>query len=201
MVHLLREELYSHFFTQIEILKCRLTTNLAVFGGGALKVIKCHVIVYDSYFNLNAANDVAGVIHDHANDHSVINITKNQFYSNRALKQGDGGVLRASYLTNITLIESVFQNNSAQQNGGVVSMGKIYNLIIVQCQFSSNRAVQGGVISATFYCKVTIFDSGFNNNAAYECGGVVSILEETVLNIHSSFFRECTAKIGGILTQ
>lgn len=190
----------SACFIPIEILQCSFISNFASTDGGVLKVTTCHVTINDSYFTSNTAN-VGGVIR--AATDSVLNITKSHFYSNVAesVVDGSGGVLSVTELTRMTIIQSIFHNNSAQLDGGVISMDTVSILIILQCQFSGNKASQGGVISADFQSNVTILDSDFNNNTAYQSGGVVNVQQQLILIIENSSFNDNTANTGGVLTQ
>ena len=159
--------------------------------------VKCNTTLYNSNFNLNGAHE-AGVIFAYSD--TTINITKSQFSSNTAIS-GVGGVLSASELTHMTIIESIFYNNSAQRDGGIIFINNFCNLIIHQCQFCNNKAFKGGVVSARFQSNITILNSDFNNVTANETGGAMSIQEGAILHITNSSFRDCTAKFGGILVQ
>ena len=187
------------FSTPIAILKCRFITNSAL-SGGALMVTKCNVTIYDSYFNMNDAyyTNGGGVIH--ANIESIIGIARCRFYDNIALT-GCAGVLLANTLSNITVRESVFHNNSAQTTGGVIAISLACELIIMQCRFSNNMASQGGVILAEFQSEVTMMDSDFINNAASAYGGVVNVQDDSVLVATNTVFKDNIAHIGGVLMQ
>ena len=80
-------------------------------------------------------------------------------------------------------------------------MTRFCNLIICQCQFSNNKAFDGGVVSANYQSNITILDSDFNNNTAYDSGGAIRIHEGSMLYITNSSFRDCTANVGGVMTQ
>ena len=188
------------YFIQIEILKCRFLKNSAQIGGGVMKVIKCQIMINDSCLDLNTA-DSAGVIH--AVTDSLISITNSRFSGNTAssVVEGAGGVLGAFGFTHITMMESTFYNNSAQSEAGIVSIDTVCNLIILQCRFSVNKASKGGVIWADFQSNVTILDSDFNKNTAYESGGVLSIQAQITLVIANTTFKDNTANVGGVLMQ
>ena len=190
------------FFNQVEIFKCKFVANSAM-QGGALMVTKCKVAIHESYFNLNfayAPSNGAEIIPSNFNDESVIGISKDHFYVDIA-DLGNGGVLLACKLTNLTITESVFHNNSAQLNGGVVAMDQTCGLIILQCQFSNNKASRGGVVFGDFQSNVTILHSDFNNNMAYKYGGVISIQNRTMLTIVNTSFVDNIAEVGGVIVQ
>ena len=125
------------FSGQGEILKCRFITNSA-FLGGVMVVAMSKVAIHDSYFYLNFVYvpNIGGL-----NNESVISINKRLLH-----KDIDGGVLLACKLTNLTITESIFHNNSAQLNGGVVAMGQACGLVILQYHFDYNKASRGGVV-------------------------------------------------------
>ena len=109
------------FFIQIEVHSCIYSTNTAS-SGGVLVVIKSNITIYDSYFDSNIARLSLGGGVVRAMVESFISITDSHFYDNKALT-GAGGVLTVSRLSNITIMESVFHNNSAQSIGGVIDIG------------------------------------------------------------------------------
>ena len=185
------------FLNQVKILGCRFTTNTALLAG-VMVATKCNVIIYDSHFDLNVAQELNGGGVMHANYESVITITKSHFCNNTALL-GNGGAILAYTLTNITIVESTFQNNSAQITGGAVTVSSGSGLIMLRCQFSNNKASEGGVVSADYQSEVIIFDSEFNNNTAYIDGGVVITRGRTVLLIEKVSFINNNADFGGVL--
>lgn len=170
--------------------------------GGALIVDSSNVSATGSRFEGNIA-EIGGAIFSEGD--SNVTLTNYISINNQALSSsnlnGAGGVLSASELTHVTIAESDFYNNSARRDGGVVFMTRFCNLIICQCQFSNNKAFDGGVVSANYQSNITILDSDFNNNTAYDSGGAIRIHEGSMLYITNSSFRDCTANVGGVMTQ
>jgi len=101
-------------------------------------------------------------------------------------------------LTNLTLTNGYY--SGAFGGGAIANYG---TLDISGCTFSNNRALgvgSGGVV----YCyssavNITISNSTFSENSAFEAGGAIFIAFNTTLNISESTFSGNTASYGAAL--
>ena len=126
-------------------------------------------------------------------------IFNNVNFSNNFAKLG-AGAINAQVCTNVTLINSYFNNNSVNPSrvggyGGVIVANN--NLKVDNCLFSNNFANRdGGVIYSMSGGKLIISNSTFINNSAKECG---NIFFGGSINIFDSVFSDNFAKQGGVI--
>lgn len=85
---------------------------------------------------------------------------------------GIGGAI-LSYATNngLSVISSLLSNNSAVQGGGIAMFSHNGNVFISLCQFTGNRAVNGGAIASLFYNVLYVENSVILNNVVSGKGG------------------------------
>jgi hypothetical protein len=96
--------------------------------------------------------------------------------NNRA-DHGGGGV-RALYRTQVTAIDTLFENNDGTTNGvelgsGAVSIGSEGVLEVRNCVFRGNRGINGGAIG-NMLSRMTVEDSLFEKNVAVARAGVTN---------------------------
>ena len=180
--------------------KCPIT-GLCSYGffGGA-------IIATNSTINISQSNfEYSGVELDISNaisfggvlysDSSNIIIVESQFQHNSATI---GGVLASFNSNNITINASQFQNNSATY-GGVLYSYSNNNITINASQFQNNSATTGGVLrSYSSNNNIIINVSQFQNNSA-TTGGVLASYSNNNITINASQFQNNSATYGGVL--
>ncbi|KZX14378.1 DUF11 domain-containing protein [Methanobrevibacter filiformis] len=193
------------------------TINNSLFANNIVSIST----VYSSYAN-------GGVIYSSSSSNVFI-IANSNFTNNTAKSSsnntnstfdsytaGSGGVIYTQNRANLTIIESIFSNNtinssninsrsSASSSGGVISLGSSGNFNISRSIFSNNivtvisnsttSQASGGAISAMATYNVT--DSNFTNNsvitvsnsssASSEGGAIRSPFSGTINIINSTF--------------
>ena len=114
-----------------------------------------------------------------------------------------GGAITTSQ-SNVTILNSCFEENSAELGGAI--FGELYSQItLLRTNFSGNRANIGGVLYTDSGCIVTVNKSTFQNNTATGTGysgfgGVLGFCD-SVVHIHKSCFTHNMANsFGGVLT-
>ena len=180
--------------------------NNTGFHGGVLAAYNCSVVkITSSKFNNNTTGrnfSSSGGALDLTNC-TVAVVTLSLFIDNFARTTGGSVNVESS---NLTISDSKFENSLCTQFGGVIGMSQ-GTLTIYRSSFNKNGAFQGGVLNVYRLCFITIYDSTFTGNIAVSDavpqkagGGVIIILEDTILNIHHSHFYNNTATAGGVLS-
>ena len=101
-------------------------------------------------------------------------------------------------MTNATIMESIFKNNSAQTAGAIFGEWES-NITIINSLFVENHAKNyGGVMYFEDGCTVAIHNSTFCNNTVDNLGGIV-VVTETSLFLWSSNFDLNKAHTGGVM--
>ncbi|MBE6503019.1 MAG: hypothetical protein E7Z76_01830 [Methanobrevibacter sp.] len=146
-------------------------------------------------FNLDIEG-VGGAIFAPSNN-CIINVQNVTFDNNKA---NFGGAIFTFYrgyesLSNLTIIDCKFINNTAEQAGGAIN--SLYDTYIYNSQFLNNKVLktqtsQGGAIFAN-YANITF--SSFENNAASFGGSIFSIM----VSVSQSSFINNNATYGGAI--
>lgn len=137
-------------------------------GGWGSAIINKHgeLTVADSTFSGNSAGDGGSIYNS-----STAEVTNSTFDSNAADAASavfNGG----SNLAEMTISNSVFTNNAAQQFSGAIMNGRGATLTINGSRFVGNTAVSGAAIS-NIGDELTINGSSFINNSALGMSGEV----------------------------
>ena len=177
--------------------KCPITFYCYGFFGGAIIATNSIIDISRSNFEYNGAELNVNNVDDAFlyggvlySDGSNIIIVESQFQHNSATK---GGVLY-SYSSNITINASEFHNNSATYGGVLHSYSS--NITINASEFHNNSATDGGVLYS-YSSNITINASEFHNNSA-TYGGVLYSYSSNI-TINASEFHNNSATYGGVL--
>ena len=99
----------------------------------------------DSQFVNNNAMENGGVIDAHLS--SVLTIMCCTFDNNTA-NAGQGGALNLIKYCNVTLVNSIFENNMVEENGGAILLSASSNMGITKNVFKHNTARTGAAVAA-----------------------------------------------------
>jgi predicted outer membrane repeat protein len=109
-----------------------------------------------------------------ADPNAVITVENSEFYNNVA---GQGPAIWAKDGSNVTVLNSKFDNNQATQDvdsaGGAISVFGKSQLTVKGSEFTNNEGFAGGAIT-TVFTPLTIEDSVFRNNESRSWGGAVN---------------------------
>ena len=111
-----------------------------------------------------------------------------------------GGAIFAQFQSNITLIDSTVEGNSAQWFGGAIFAELHSNIIIINSQISENNIIQTHASHECFYsgaalylshgCNGRIRKSSFERNSVARSAGVVACGDDLILEITDSEFAD-----------
>lgn len=99
---------------------------------------------------------------------SPITIHRCRLAQNTSLHGGGVGADDSAF----SLIECVFENNSATQSGGAVSVTDLPSPSITGCRFVGNSAVSGGAIAVRNGCQPSIVGCVVEANSAAQGGAI-----------------------------
>ena len=166
------------------------------FIGGAIIATNSTINISQSNFEYSGAElDMSNAISFGgvlSSDSSNIIIVESQFQHNSAT---NGGVL-ASISSNITIEASEFRHNSVTNGGVLASISS--NITIEASKFQHNSATNGGVLLSYGSNIITINASEFHNNSATLGGGVLYSISSTI-TIGGSNFTKNVSPIGAVI--
>ena len=171
------------------------TNNSATYGGVMCTYHASSFNITGSLFSSNSATH-GSIMYTY--DDSKINISYgNAFIKNRA---HNCGVMCIDERSLISISQSTFSENSANEYGGVIMSYSVHLLFITSCSFTYNNAEDGGgVIFALDNSSFKIDNSNFANNNATDFGGVIYATGESSFNItNSSFLNNLAVNDGGV---
>ncbi len=179
--------------------------NKAEMDGGAIaSELYVNVIILDSRFTNNTSKQNAAVMSVRGVQQPEIRIFSSRFLENKA--GGQGGIFITQDNVHITVTNSMFVENFAQDSGGIVSSigGRVF---FHGCKFQRNAASSGSVIyhsgnMISFNDEVSIFvirNCIFDENVARSSGGVF-VTHRTEIQINCChFLRNAAGRNGGVL--
>ena len=175
--------------------------NYAV-NGGAIAIISCDNVLINgtNKFDAHTVTGYGGVIYSdhvgnltiHGYEDKIINFTNN--------KAGYGGAIFINY-TNLTVINALFDKNTAIDGGAVYINNTSKNPLFENIIANSNVAtLNGGAIFTNNVGNVTIKGNRnkFKDNTAIN-GGTFFINASDTLFIYNALFEEGYAHNGGII--
>lgn len=117
-----------------------LISNNAATNGGGIAAIFCSPQVFNTSFSSNIANAGGAVS---VGLQAALFSANSIFNSNTA---SNGGAIVFQYCLGSRISETIFSNNSALINGGSIQVLGLTNVTIVSSRFDNNSAPAGGAI-------------------------------------------------------
>ena len=170
-------------------------------AGGAISSLDLsNITVQQSLFKENTVTYRGGAIHMQKSRTSFVNCT---FERNSAKslphKKTAGGAISSLDLSNITVQQSLFKENTATYNGGAILMQKTRGSF-VNCTFERNSAkslphkkTAGGAISSLDLSNITVQQSLFKENTVTYNGGAI-VMQKTRGSFVNCTFERNSAK-------
>ncbi|MBW3587247.1 MAG: DUF4347 domain-containing protein, partial [Cyanobacteria bacterium 0813] len=161
-----------------------------------------NIVIRNSVFdgNIGAREGGAAFLFGYLQDKVVLE--NSTFINNKAVKDpagvgGSGGAIRHGN-TELTVTNSTFANNQAEDNGGGLWSGGNGNISIANSTFSGNSAAkQGGamVVANRDFFSTNIVNSTFANNTAEFSGGIATFNDpvKSPITVKNSIFDRNTA--------
>ncbi|MDO5851616.1 MAG: hypothetical protein Q4Q23_03935 [Methanobacteriaceae archaeon] len=167
--------------------------------GGAIMIASGYTNVTNSYFRNNSGIRGGGIS---INSGLPVLISNTKFEKNQAIAYG-GGV---SDFGDLTVINSIFINNTAKLGGGLFNTGTKDDLSVCNSQFIGNTATKaadkygyGGAIAG--YGRESIYNidnvTFINNTSSVSGGTIASVSEKLTWKINNSYFSNNMAQNQG----
>ena len=158
--------------------------NLLVLGG----TVNAHNVLLNSGYS--AVGGGAAVISPGSAQFDGCEFTLNA--------AGDGGALYVGSQAQVTLVDSTFHNNSADNNGGAVYLGPQAELTVNGDTYTSNyAAADGGAIYVGPDAVADVTDTEFSDNEAAYAGAALAAVSPTHLAVSGSYFSGGLSFTGG----
>ena len=144
------------------------------FGGAMYVWQEGYAIIDDCEINENSAEFGAGAIHfDNGNHSSIRNTTfQSNLTSNVEFTEIDGGAIYQNN-TNLTIMDSRFEQNRSEWRGGAIFSLGTYTLKISGSDFIKNTSYSnGGGLAAEQGGTLDIWESNFIENESFFGGGL-----------------------------
>ena len=196
-------------------------SNCTAYNGGALATFGSTILIQESVFRHNKANDNGGVIYavKKHNDQHYIRITESEFVNNSAQiggvllseginvsfidcrriennRAGIGGVMWTINVDWTLIYGSVLCNNTAELAGGALTLSSNLNTNISHSQLIGNSVDEYGGAIYMEKSNVTISNCNFDSNRAAETGGAISVQVASHFEISTSIIRNNFAQYG-----
>ena len=197
----------------LAVVNCYFNNNTAkVHSGGAINYNRGeYMVVINSTFTNNIGNN-GGAIDAICKHLSIVNSI---FKDNKAL-YGSGGAINLPYMNiNITVFNSYFINNNAENglfrgsSGGAIYLRRSRSINITSSAFINNTATHCGVLDVqrdVFHKRVTFNTSIFDQNRATGepltdkiSGGVICIRNASIIVLNSTFSHNSAAGNAGVI--
>ena len=182
------------------------TNSSSIEKGGVLYLVSGYANVSNCNFDKCSSRKAGGVIFTNKEKEIII---KNSTFSNNYLNSssadtytfiGKGGACDFGD-SNVTIIGSKFNNNSANLGGAIFFENKKANntnvLNIEDCDFDNNSAIYGGSIYSMYNHLTSVNNSKFNNGNSY-FGGAITCAGGN-LTVDNGEFKNCRSKFGGAI--
>ena len=192
--------------TTLNIIDCTFINNSATSeeGGGAITTGDGHVVVSGSRFINNSA-PFGGAIHV-TGMHRFIHISNSTFVNNSARMSGGAIYSDKDQTTVLSVKNSTFSDNTAQQCGVFDVQGtdqRSHNVITFDASVlsynSAGSSTSGGGVMCTRDASITIIESNLSHNYAIGAAGVLLVGSSTVNVVRSTFENNTAERDGGVL--
>ena len=207
--------------SDIKIFDCKFTENEAMIAGGVFTIsgilfVKDSVIsnnyvhgdggvayleenslveIQDSYFLMNIADGVGGVL---SMTRGTARVSNSSFVSNRA--QIRGGVIDAQYSSMINISRTkCYGNQATNGHGGVVHARVDTKVYVHNSIFIKNSAHTCGAVLIDVASVLETSFSQFKQNNAFNMAGVFCAFNNSLFVSQTSLFKENKRKRGGSL--
>ena len=164
----------------MKVYRSKFKSNTAQFRGGVL-------IMTNKNDNGNSKDSGARTV----NNSEVVDCT---FTTNLAT---NGGVFVLQRKINMSIQNSLFNNNTAKSDGSVLYVLARCSITIYNSSFNGNMAINNGILLASYYTVITIYDSRFGNNSAGFNGGAVYVSDNCITTIKDCNFTRNQANDSG----
>ena len=149
------------------------------FGGAISSLDRSNITVQVSLFKENTATYIGGAIHIQKTRGSIVNCTFERNSAKSLLnKKTGGGAIFSRDRSNITVQESLFNENTATYGGGAIAM-QITRGSFVNCTFERNSL------------------KGLSDKISF--GGAIFSGDRSNIRVQQSLFKENTATYGGAI--
>lgn len=191
----------------ITINKAHVKKARAVNGGGLSVAKNTILIVNDSTFDYNIANNYGGgIFTDESCNVTINNTTVDNNTANGSSAQSGGGLLFAAY-GNITINNSNITNNTGYLRGGGINAIRPSNAAIVSNTgnltvnnsyiYNNNASVHGGGVYLDVGWKGTIKDTDIDKNTSANYSAGILVTEGVNLYIEGGSITNNIATNGG----
>ena len=152
-------------------------------SGGAIDIAQSVLNLSQSKFKNNSADFIGGAI---ISAESSLLICDSMFENNIA--GSSGGALVIYDQSFATIKDSLLTNNSVKNQATGVGGGLILDIYCTlnmsNVNFTENKAQNGGAIHASYFSKITIFNSSFG----YNTGSAISVQDDVSMKIMDCLF-------------
>ena len=168
------------------------------------------IIQNSSFYSLALHNETKGEIHNcHIDANANLRPTLIEVVNSNILIQNskfvhfvsnEGPILYAHSNSHVTIENSHFKANRANQHGGVIFTSINVSLNVKNCNFVGNSAeTWGGTIYGDNKAHLVINSTTFKSNSAVKGGGAIIIKKMSHMIIQHCIFEDNSAALGGAL--
>ena len=151
-------------YARLQLNKVTQSDSLAVADGGVIYSYDSDIVVNDSSFSSNRAEEGrGGALYFHEGSVTIANST---FSENTGVVAG--GAIFGDHASEFKIVDSVFSDNRTDGTGGAISV--TYSSISLQdSSLQRNAAAKGGAIALSYYSYAKLSNVSYLDNVADEC--------------------------------
>lgn len=183
--------------SDVDVRGLTFTGGREVVGGGVSVNQTCSIVIRDCVIDGNTATDFAGGMYVSGRGTLINVIIRN----NTATNLAGGMVTYGSEASPSTLVDCLFENNSAPRGGGYVYYKAGIQASLTSCIFRGNQASQYGGAVANYgtsaFGDLRMDDCLFEGNWAGVSGGAIWVTDQDITRVVNSIFLNNTADASG----
>lgn len=177
------------------VYKSNFTNNTARIGGVAAIRLGCKLLTVKCSFWNNQGSDLGAVIHAFEGTNTTIHDCN--FSQNSARF---GGVFTMESHNNVSINDSVINNNTARLDGGAIYMRTECRLVMNNSIVNHNTVNNNGIVLVNDNSFVMIERTTFNDNEADHDGGCLYVNDNsTIIICRSKLTKNFAGNSGGVL--
>lgn len=160
-------------YARLQLNKVTQSDSLALADGGAIYSYDSDIVINDSSFSNNTAEEGrGGALYL---DEGGVTISNSTFSQNSGVLSG--GAIYGDVSSEINIVGSVFNDNTTDGTGGAIFV--TYSSIRLQdSSLQRNGAAKGGAIGVSYYSGIELSDVSFVDNSADECPKIFDLMAD-----------------------
>ncbi|MCK4664257.1 MAG: cadherin domain-containing protein [Bacteroidales bacterium] len=179
--------MYINQYSKVLIDHCEFAYNYASSYGGAIYLNQSSPVITNNNIHHNFSNSHGGGLYIYDNSHPLIQ--NNTIMNNQAIRYCGGG-MRINYYCNPTIINNIIANNESKSRGGGMTIGNNSYPVFLNNTIVNNKSGYGGGIRIGCSSNLTIYNSIFYGNIAYNSSSYNQFYNNSIPTVEFSLVED-----------